>query len=58
MIKMITSFVCFWAAFAIGIDLFMRASGKEKFEFIKLMGYAIMCSVITVFFLAGIVFLF
>lgn len=58
MIKMLAVFVLFWTAFAIGIDLFRKLSGKEKWELAKLIGYASLCALITIFFLSGIVILF
>lgn len=58
MIKMLFAFLFFSVAFAIGIEAFRRLSGKEKWQVVKLLGYASVCAFVTIMFLSGIVILF
>jgi hypothetical protein len=58
MVKVIFAFVFLTLAFALGIEVFRKLSGMEKWEVIKVVGYGFLCSVITICFLTGIVILF
>ena len=58
MIKMISVFVIFTMAFAIGIDLFRKMKGSEIWHFTKTLGYSAACAVLAIFVLSLIVAIF
>lgn len=58
MIGMIIVFVMTFLLVFGGINLFRSMSGKEKWQFTKILAYGIMVAGITVVILASIVFVF
>jgi hypothetical protein len=58
MIKTLFIFVVFAAVFAGVIYLFREMTGKERWEVIKLVGYAMVCSLASILFLATLVVVF
>lgn len=58
MIRLVLAFALLSIAFHVGIQLFRAMSGKEKWEFIKTLGYAMGISIFVIAFMIGIVILF
>jgi hypothetical protein len=58
MIKTLVIFAILAAAFAFIIYLFREMTGKERWEVINLVGYAMVCSLASLLFLAAIVVAF
>lgn len=58
MVKMLLSFVLLFAAFFIGITALTKTSKSDKLELLKIAGYSIVCSLLTLAVLVLIVFLF
>jgi hypothetical protein len=47
MIKIILGFILMFTAFFVGIQAFRGLTGKEKWQFTKLVSYSIMCAVLA-----------
>lgn len=58
MIKIIFAFVVLCILFFFGIKLAQKMSGKEALALTKIVGYSILCSVLSIAVLVGIVILF
>jgi hypothetical protein len=58
MIKMLISFISLFIIFYTGIEIFRKFNGKERWEIAKTISYSLAISLVVVWFLAGIVFLF
>jgi hypothetical protein len=58
MIKIVLGFVLVFVAFFVGIQAVRGLTGREKWQLTKLIGYSIMCAVLTTAALAGFVLLF
>lgn len=58
MIKMVLAFVLLFAAFFIGIIALTKTSTSDKRELLKITGYSIVCSLLTLVVLTLIVILF
>jgi len=58
MVKGILAFLLFTVVFAGGIQLFVNLKSSEKWKLTKVVGYAMLCSLLAVAFLTGIVILF
>jgi hypothetical protein len=56
--KIILAFVLLLLTYAIGIKIFRRMTNKERWSTVKIIGYALMCSVLSVVTLAVIVYTF
>jgi len=58
MSKMIIAFLAiFWVVF-LGIQGFIAASGREKLQLAKVLGYSLVCSTLALMLIASIVILF
>lgn len=53
MIKIILGFLLVFAAFFVGIAAFRGLSGRDKWQLTKLVGYSIICAVLTTLALIG-----
>jgi hypothetical protein len=58
MIKIVLGFVLVFVAFFVGIQTVRGLTGREKWQLTKLIGYSIMCAVLTTAALVGFVLLF
>lgn len=58
MIKIVSVFVIFTMAFAIGIDLIRKMKGAEIWHFTKTLGYSILCAALAMIALTTIVVIF
>ena len=58
MAKMIVAFISIFIVFFFGIDIFRQLTKKEKYSLTKWLGYSIVCSLLTILFVATIVLLF
>jgi hypothetical protein len=58
MIKIVLIFAVVFFVVFFGIDLLRRLTGAEKWQLTKMLGYATLCSVITLAALSAIVLLF
>ena len=58
MIKIVLIFAVVFFCFFLGIDLLRRLTGSEKWQLTKMVGYAILCSVLTLGVLSFLVLLF
>ena len=58
MIKMILGFIALFAIIYVFIDTFIRATGREKIQWTKLLGYTMLCTAVTVGIVTAIVTLF
>ena len=58
MVKMLLSFVLLFAAFFIGITALTKTSKSDKLELLKITGYSIVCSLLTLAVLVLIVIFF
>lgn len=58
MIKIIFAFVLLCILFFLGIKLAQKMTGKEALALTKIVGYSILCSVLSMTVLVGIVILF
>ena len=58
MSKMILVFLAIFAAVFAGIQAFVAASGREKLQFAKVLGYSFVCATLALAIAAGIVVLF
>lgn len=58
MIKIIFAFVVLCILFFLGIKLAQKMTGKEALALTKIVGYSILCSVLSMTVLVGIVILF
>ena len=56
--KAIMAFVLLFALFFVGIELFRKLSGKEKWVLTKTVAYSIVCAVLAIVALTVIVLLF
>ena len=53
MIKIIIGFILVFAGFFVGIQAFRSLTKKEKWQLTKLVGYSIICAVLTTLALIG-----
>jgi hypothetical protein len=53
MIKIVLGFLLVFAAFFVGINAVRSMTGKEKWQLTKLIGYSILCAVLTTAALIG-----
>jgi hypothetical protein len=58
MIRMILAFLLIFAFFVFGIDIVRKMSKQEKLGLTKLLGYGIVCTVITMVVITSIVLIF
>lgn len=58
MSKMILVFLAIFAAVLAGIQAFVAASGREKLQLAKVLGYSFVCATLAIAIAAGIVVLF
>lgn len=58
MIKTLLVFVCISLVFAFAIYMYREMTGKERWEVIKIVGYASICSLFSLVFLAALVVAF
>ena len=58
MSKLVLLFLIVFAVFFIGIKVFQQLSGKEIWQLTKIVGYSILCSLLTMATLTVIVVLF
>lgn len=58
MFKTAIAFIGFALAFAIVIQLYRDMTGKERWEAVKTIGYAVGCSLASVLFLTALVVFF
>jgi hypothetical protein len=58
MIKVILAFVLLFVLFFMGIKIAQKMTGKEALVLTKIVGYSILCSVLTISVLIGLVILF
>ena len=58
MIKILMIFAIVFFVVFFGIDLLRRLTGAEKWQLTKMLGYATLCSVITIAALSAFVLLF
>jgi hypothetical protein len=58
MIKIVLIFAVVFFVVFFGIDLLRRLTGAEKWQLTKMLGYATLCSVITLAALSALVLLF
>jgi len=58
MIKIVLGFLLVFTAFFIGIQAVRGLTGRERWQLTKLIGYSIMCAVLTTAALVGFVLLF
>jgi len=57
-VKIILAFVLLLLSYAVGIKMFRRMTRKDRWSTIKTLGYALVCSVLSVVTLAVIVYIF
>jgi len=58
MFKILLAFLLIFGGFFFGIQAFRSTTKKQKLELTKLVGYSILCSVLTVLFLTTFVLIF
>jgi hypothetical protein len=58
MIRIILAFLFVFGLFYFGIDAFRHLTGREKWDLTKLIGYSLICAVLTVVALAVFVYAF
>lgn len=58
MSKMILVFLAIFAAVFAGIQVFIEASGREKLQVAKVLGYSFVCATLALAIAVGIVVLF
>jgi hypothetical protein len=58
MSKMILSFLILFALAFVGVKFFVAATGREKIQLIKSLGYSMVITVVVMSIIAGIVILF
>ena len=58
MIKIVLIFAVVFFVIFFGLDILRRLSGLEKWKLTKMLGYATLCSVITLAALSALVLLF
>jgi hypothetical protein len=58
MIKMVFIFGLLFAGFFMGINSLRTLNGKEALALTKILGYSILCSLLTIAVLVSIVFVF
>jgi hypothetical protein len=58
MIRVVFAFVVLFVLFFAGIKLAQKMTGKEALALTKIVGYSILCSVLTISVLVGLVILF
>jgi hypothetical protein len=58
MSKMIIAFLAIFGLVFLGIQGFIAASGREKLQLAKVLGYSLACSTLALVFVASIVILF
>lgn len=58
MIKSLLVFVMLFGIFYMGIEIFRKFTGKEKWEFVKTFSYSLAIALATIVFLVMIVVLF
>jgi hypothetical protein len=58
MIKVILAFILLFVLFFMGIKFAQKMTGKEALALTKIVGYSILCSVLTISVLIGLVILF
>jgi len=58
MIKIVLGFLLVFAGFFVGIQAVRDLTGRERWQLTKLIGYSIMCAVLTTAALVGFVLLF
>jgi hypothetical protein len=56
--KMILAFLAIFAAVFFGIQGFIAASGREKLQLAKVLGYSLVCSTLAILIATTIVILF
>jgi hypothetical protein len=58
MIKLVIIFTVFFFAIFLGLNAVRGMSGAEKWQLTKVIGYAILCAIITILVLGAMVTLF
>ena len=58
MSKMILAFLAIFGIVFLGIQGFIAASGREKLQLAKVLGYSLMCSTLAIAIASAIVILF
>lgn len=58
MIKVLLMFTILFAIFMIGIKFFTHITGKQALQLTKIVGYSILCSILSIAVLVGVVILF
>jgi hypothetical protein len=58
MIRLFLVFILLFGAFWFGISGFRNLTGRQRWHLTKLLGYSIMCAILSTLFLIGIVILF
>ena len=58
MIKMLTTFICLFGIFYMGIEIFRMMTGKEKWEMVKTISYSLAISLAVIVCLTIVVVLF
>lgn len=58
MIRIILAFVVIFGLFFFGIKSLRALTGKEKWQLTKLLGYSILCSLLTITAMISLVILF
>lgn len=58
MSKMILVFLAIFAAVFAGIQAFVAASGREKLQLAKVLGYSLSCATLAIAIAVGVVVLF
>lgn len=58
MIRLVLIFLIVFALFFFGINGYRGLTKKEKWDIIKVLGYSVACSVLTIFVLSLIVIVF
>lgn len=58
MSKMIFAFLAIFGLVFLGIQGFFAASGREKLQLVKVLGYSLSCATLAILIVASIVILF
>lgn len=58
MAKMILGFLLLFGFITLGIQAFVAATGREKLQLAKVLGYSLTCATLAIAFIATIVILF
>ena len=58
MIKIVSVFIIFTMAFAIGIDLIRKMNGGKIWNLTKTLGYSILCAALAMIVLSALVVIF